>query len=210
MQLFSRLFYLALIQAMGLSYAVAAKPVVAQSCPYKSYIIINGKCREFSSIPQVKQPKIETTQESESTFDNYTSYDPNAKTCSDFDYHHEAQKYHDRNPESNLDRDEDGIACEYSFSNKFGYLSRQKYEAVKHEYYRRKQAQTFGFRDNIGMSIAEVQSIIGFQGEYIGNDTWIWANILDPKEEIKVKVLANQIVRLSKKGFWVVDNGLPT
>ena len=201
MQLFSRLFYLASIQAMGLGYAIAAKPVVAQSCPYESYIIIDGKCHKFSSIPQVKQPKTEATQAEESVFDTYTSYDPNAKTCSDFDYHHQAQKYHDRNPESNLDRDEDGIACEYSFSNKFGYLNCQKYEAVKHEFYRRKQEQTFGFKDGIGMSITEVQGIIGFQGEYVGNGTWVWANILDPREEIKIKVLANQVVRLSKKGL---------
>ena len=205
MKFASRLLYFAFIQAVGLGYAIVAKPVVAQSCPYKSYIIIDGKCHEFSSIPK-KQPKIETFRQEESTFDTYTSYDPrgndpNAKTCSDFDYHHEAQKYHDRNPESNLDRDENGIACEYSFSSKFGYLTHKKYEAVKHEYYRRKQANTFGFKSGIGMSISEVQNIIGFQGEYVGNGTWVWANTLNPQEEIKVKVLANQIIKLSKKGF---------
>ena len=201
MKFSSRFLYLALIQAVGFGYAIAAKPAVAQSCPYESYIIINGKCHEFSSIPQVKQPKIKTTQVEESAFDTYTSYDPNAKTCSDFDYQHEAQKYHDRNSQSNLDRDSDGIACEHLFWRKYGYLDRSTYEEVKHEYYHRKQEQTFGFKDNIGISIAEVQSIIGFQGEYIGNGTWVWANILNPKQEIKVKVLANQIVRLSKKGF---------
>lgn len=201
MKFSSRFLYFAFIQAIGLGYAIAAKPAVAQSCPYENYIIIDGKCHEFSSIPQIKQPKIKTTQAEESTFNTYTSYDPNAKTCSDFDYHHEAQKYHDRNPKSGLDRDEDGIACEYSFSSKFGYFDRSTYEEVKHEYYRRKQEPTFGFKDDIGMSIAEVQSIIGFQGEYIGNGTWVWANILNPREEIKVKVLGNQIIKLSKKGF---------
>ena len=206
MQLFSRLFYLTLIQAMGLGYAIAAKPAVVQNCPYESYIIIDGKCHKFSSIPQVKQPKIKTTQAVESMFDTYTSYDPNAKICSDFDYHHQAQKYHDRNPESNLDRDEDGIACKYSFSSKFGYLDRSTYEEVKQEYYRRKQEQTFGFKDKVGMSISEVQGIIGFQGEYISNGTWVWANIIDPREQIKVKVLGNQIVKLSKKGFWAIPS----
>ena len=200
MQLFSKLFYLALIQTIGVSYLLTAKPAVAQSCPYQSYVIIDGKCHQFSSIPK-KQPKTETVRQEESTFDTYNSYDPNAKTCSDFDYHHEAQKYHNRNPKSGLDRDEDGIACEYSFSSKFGYFDRSTYEEVKHEYYRRKQEQTFGFKNKVGMSIGEVQGIIGFQGEYIGNGTWVWANILNPREEIKVKVLANQIVKLSKKGF---------
>ena len=201
MQLFSRLFYLALIQAIGASYLLATKPAVAQSCPYENYIIVDGKCHEFSSIPQVKQPQIKTTQAEESTFDTYNSYDLNAKTCSDFDYHHEAQKYHDRNPNSGLDFDDNGIACKYSFLSKFGYFDRSTYEEVKHEYYRRKQEQTFGFKDKVGMSIGEVQGIIGFQGEYIGNGTWVWANILNPREEIKVKVLGNQIITLSKKGF---------
>ena len=196
MQLFSGLFYLASIQAMGLGYAIAAKPAVAQSCPYQSYIIINGKCHKFSSIPQVKQPKIEKNIQAEESM-----FDPNAKTCSDFDYQHKAQNYYERNFQSNLDRDGDGIACEQMFRHKYGYLDRSTYGKVKREYYRRKQEQTFGLKDDIGMSITEVQSIIGFQGEYVGNGTWIWANILNPREEIKVKVLGNQIVKLSKKGF---------
>ena len=200
MQLFSKFLYLALIQAIGVSCLLTAKPAVAQSCPYESYVIIDGKCHQFSSIPE-KQPKIKTVRQEESIFDTYTSYDPNAKTCSDFDYQDEAQDYYNKYSDNGLDYDDDGIACEHLSWRKYGYLNRSTYEAVKHEYYRRKQEQTFGFKDKVGMSISEVQSIIGFQGEYIDNGTWVWANILNPREEIKVKVLGNQIVKLSKKGF---------
>lgn len=194
----SRFLYLALIQ-VGLGYAIAAKPAIAQSCPYTSYIIIDGKCHQFSSIP-IKQPKTKTVPAAELN-DAYNSYNPNAKTCSDFDYQDEAQDYHNKYSDSRLDGDNDGIVCEYLPWRKYGYLNKSSYEEVKHEYYRRKQARTFGFRDDIEMTIEEVQSIIGFNGKYLGNGTWVWGNIRNPREEIKVKVLGNQIVKLSKKGF---------
>ena len=201
MKLSSRFLYLALIQAVGLGYTTAAKPAIAQSCPYESYIIIDGKCHQFSSIPKVKQPKIKTVLAEESMLDTY-SYNPNAKTCSDFNYQDEAQDYHNKHSDSELDDDNDGIVCRYSLPlRKYGYLYKSSYQEVKNEYYRRKQARTFGFRDDIEMTIDEVQSIIGFRGMDLGNGTWVWGNILNPREEIKVKVLGNQVVKLSKKGF---------
>ena len=201
MKFSSRFLYLALIQAVGLGYAIAAKPAIAQNCPYESYIIIDGKCHRFSSIPKVKQPKIKTVPTEESKLDAYNSYNPNAKTCSDFDYQDEAQDYHNKYSDSELDDDNDDVVCEYLLWRKYGYLDKSSYEEVKNEYYRRKQEQTFGFKDHITMTIDDVQSIIGFEGKYLGNGTWVWGNILNPRQEIKVKVLGNQIVKLSKKGF---------
>lgn len=196
----SKFLYLALIQ-IGLGCAIAAKPTIAQSCPYASYIIIDGKCHQLSSIP-IKQPKIKITPSEESELDAYNSYNPNARTCSDFEYQDEAQDYHNKYSDSGLDNDNDGVVCEYLLPlGKYGYLDKSSYQEVKHEYYRRKQERTFGFRDDIEMTIKEVQDIIGFDGEYLGNGTWVWGNILNPREEIKVKVLGNQIVKLSKKGF---------
>ena len=196
----SRFLYLALIQ-VGLGYAIAAKPAVAQNCPYASYIIIDGKCHQLSSIPKVKQPKIQTVP-AEELNDAYNSYNPNAKTCSVFEYQDEAQDYHNKYSDSGLDDDNDGVVCEYLLPlGKYGYLDKSSYEEVKHEYYRRKQARTFGFRDDIEMTINDVRDIIGFDGKYLGNGTWVWGNIFNPRQEIKVKVLGNQIVKLSKKGF---------
>lgn len=196
----SRFLYLALIQ-VGLGCAIAAKPTVAQNCPYASYIIIDGKCHQFSSIP-TKQPRIKTVPAEESKLDSYNSYNPNAKTCSDFDSQGEAQDYHDRNSDSGLNDDNYGVVCKHLLPvGKYGYLDKSSYEEVKNEYYRRKQARTFDFKDDIEMTINDVQSIIGFNGKYLGNGTWVWGNIRNPREEIKVKVLGNQIVKLSKKGF---------
>lgn len=201
MQLFSRFFYVTMIQTVGLGSAIALQPAVAQSCPYESYMIINGKCHEFSSIPQVKQPKVKTIRAEESTLDSYNNYNPNAKTCSDFNFQDEAQDYAMKHSNSGLKEEGDSIVCGYLPWRKYGYLNKYSYQEVKNEYYRRKQEQTFGFKDHITMSISEVQSIIGFEGQYQGNGTWVWGNILNPREEIKIKVLNNQIVRLSKKGF---------
>lgn len=200
MQPFAKISLL-LLSGLCLNCFPIAKASNAQSCPYDNFMIIDGKCHEFSSVqPSRKQPRIKTVEVEEAT---YNSYNSDFKLCSEFEYQDEAQDYYLKHPDSasTLDPDYDGIACEHLFWRKYGYLDRSSYEQVKNEYYRRKQEQTFGFKDKIGMSIAEVQSIIGFEGEYLGNGTWIWANIRNLKEEITVKVLNNQIIRLSKKGF---------
>lgn len=160
---FKKLIAVGIIQGLTINSILlfSLKSAWSLDCPFDSYIIMNGKCINLNQQSNTNSNNVPRRIDSYNSKEKPVAVDSiSKKTCRDFQYQYQAQRYFDLNSEykSKFDLDNDGYVCENLTRIRGNILTMKIWQTLKYENRQRKRDS----ENKHALTFTQVNRIIGF------------------------------------------------